>query len=137
MRSRPCRTPRTRPAPARTSRCFVTACRVTAVPPVRRAMESGPCADSRVTSASRMGSPSAVKTGATRARSAPRDMALDVLELRGPAVVVHAEGLGAARCGDAVEARLDHGELCAAFFLLELEFDQRGRLLRVVHLGID
>src|SRR5882672_3045739 len=137
MRSRPRRTPRTRPAPARTSRCLLTAWRVTEVPPVSRAIESGPWAERRDTSASRVGSPSAVKMGATRARSAPRDMPLDVLELRGPAVIVHAERLGPARGGDAVETRLDHGELRAAVLLLELELDQGGGLAGVVHFGID
>src|ERR1700674_2345704 len=141
MRSRPRRTPWTRPAPARTSRCFVIAWRVTADPAVSRTIDCGPPAHSRATSASRVSSPSAAKTGPARARPAVLalcgDMPLDVLELLGPALVVHAEGLGAARGRYLVEARLGHGELRAAGDLLETELHESRRLARIVHAGLD
>src|SRR5207247_7749175 len=99
---------------------------------VSRAIDCGPPADSRATSARRVRSPSAAKTGAARARPAVaalgRDMPLDVLHLLRPAPLVHPEGLGAAGHRDAVEAGLDHAELRSAGDLLQAELDQGGGL---------
>src|SRR5262249_11499787 len=115
--------------------------RVTADPVVSRAMDRGPPTDRRASSASRVRSPNAAKTGAARARPVGlvlrRDMSLDVLDLGRPPLVVHAEGLGAARQRDAVETGLDYGQLGAASHFLEHEFDQRRRLGGVVDRWID
>src|SRR6266571_4702677 len=109
-RSRPWRVPRARPAPASTYRCFVTACRVTAVPVVRRAMDRGPSEPRRATSRRRVSSPRAAKTGAEPSRVLARalarlaNMPFDGLHLCGPTLVVHAIGLGAPRGRDPIEA---------------------------------
>src|SRR5438309_1954566 len=64
-------------------------------------------------------------------------MALDVLHLLSPAAVIHAERLGAAVGGHLVEAGLGEQQYRPGRGLLEPELDQRGCLLRVVHLRID
>src|SRR6185436_14476962 len=140
-RSRPRHSSRTSPAPASTSRCLVTACRVTLAPWVRRVMESGPLVPSRLTSASRVASPSAAKMGAacsTRSAAAlRRDIALDVLHLLGPAAIVHAKRFRAARERNVLEAGLAQQQPRAARRLLQAELHQGGRLFGVVHLRID
>src|SRR5690349_2124004 len=89
----------------------------------------------------RVSSPSAAKTGAAPRKAAEelarRDMALDVADLRAPTAVVHAEGLGAARGRQLVEAGLHHGQARALRGGLEAELDQRHRLGRVIDLGVD
>src|SRR5205823_4048935 len=90
----------------------------------------------------RVGSPSAAKTGAASAslRTAtlrPRDIARDVLGLLGPPLLVHAERLTAARERNAVEPRLDDGELGRAVLLFQAEFDERRGLGRIVDLRIN
>src|SRR4026209_545139 len=119
MRSRPRRLLRTRPPSESTSRCLVIAWRETRDLGDRFVIESGPPAQRRTTSFSRVSSPSAANTGATaRTRAwAPGsavDMALDVLGLAGPALAVHAESFVAPLRRDAVEARLAHREQGAA-----------------------
>ena len=64
-RSRPLRTERARPASASTRKCFATACRVTSVLSVSRAIESGPSLPRRATRRRRVWSPRAAKTGAS------------------------------------------------------------------------
>src|SRR5262249_26175683 len=94
------------------------------------------------TSARRVSSPSAAKTAACCRRLAAlasplgRDMFLDVLHLRRPTPIVHAERLGPAVGGNPVEARLGQAQQRAGGGLLEAELDQRWRLLRVVLVGI-
>src|SRR4051812_10532317 len=104
------------------------ACRVTCVPSLRRTMESGPSAPNRDTSWSRVSSPRAANSGAASLISSAalllRDIALDVLQLRAPAALVAAERFRAAPERDAVEARLDDGELSSGRARLELEFNE-------------
>src|SRR5260370_9963509 len=100
-------------------------------------MDCGPPPHNRATKASRVSSPSAEKIGPACARPVIPplcgDISLDSLELLGPALVVHAERLGAPRRRDAVEARLGDGELVAARNFLEPELDNGLRLARQVH----
>src|SRR5947207_4403626 len=106
-------------------------------------MERGSPPQSVVTSDRRVSSASAANTAACCRRFAalrslpPRDMALDVLHLLGPAAVIHAEGLRTALCRDLVEARLGEDQQRPGRSLLQAKLDQRGCLLRVVHLRID
>src|SRR6185503_18023683 len=65
------------------------------------------------------------------------DMLRDVLNLDGPAAAVHAERLLAARGGEPVEAALDDAQQRAALGLLQLEHDQRRRLLGIIDRGLD
>src|SRR5215813_8008612 len=106
MRSRPRRALRTRPAADSTSRCLVIAWCDTFERARRRAVEPGPCAERRARSSRRVSSPRAANSVAA---ALARDMGSDVSELGLPAPFVHAEGLGAAPRGDAVEAGLDDG----------------------------
>src|SRR5262245_62590346 len=100
MRSRPRRACRTRPAPASTCRCLVTAWRVTAEPSLSRVIDSGPPAESRATSPRRVASPRAANTdaapGAERACALALDIPADVLGLDAPSHVVHPVRLGTA-----------------------------------------
>jgi hypothetical protein len=64
-------------------------------------------------------------------------MALDVLQLLCPTAVIHAECFEAAVAGDFVESGLREQKQCAARGLLQPEFDERGRLLRIICLWID
>src|SRR3982074_1260300 len=66
-----------------------------------------------------------------------RDMALDVLHLLSPAAVIHTERFRAAVRGHFVEAGLGEQQQSSAGGPLQPELDQRGWLLRVVHLRID
>src|SRR6476661_6000273 len=104
-------------------------------------MESGPSADRRPMSRSRVGSARAANTGTasfTLSAAALRlDMLREVLRLAVPALPVHAECLGAAAERDAVEARLDDRDGGAVLHLLERELDERHRLLGVVDLHVD
>src|SRR5579885_1225087 len=120
-----------------TRRCLVMAWRVRRDPRERAAMEQGSPALSRATSARRVASPSAAKTGAWDVLCLRGDMALDMVHLLRPAALVHAKGLGAARGGDLVEAGFRDGQQRAAGGLLETEFHERGGLGRVIHEGID
>src|SRR6266446_10657410 len=147
--SRPTRAPRTRPAPASTCRCFVTAWRVTPAPAVRRAIDIGPPVHSRATRPRRVWSPSAAKTGAAPASSAAwgrsppssslarrRDILLARLHLKGPALPVHSICLGPARQRDLIEPGLYHGEHGAAGSVRELKDHEGGGLDRIVDAGL-
>src|SRR5437762_7371310 len=115
--------------------------RVTAEPAVSGVIDCGPRAQSRATRASRVSSPSAAKIGSARVRPAvlrlARDMSLDVLHLLGPTLVVHPEGFGPAGGRDAIEAGLDHGQARPTGSVLQTEFDEGRRLVRIVHARID
>src|SRR6267143_484444 len=106
-------------------------------------MERGSRPDRVVTSDRRVASPSAAKSAAWWRRFAPlvslplRDMALDVLQLLSPAAVIHTERFRTALGGHFVEAGLGEQQQSPARDLLQPELDQRGCLLRVVHLRID
>src|ERR1035438_1485034 len=65
------------------------------------------------------------------------DMAFNVLHLLRPTAVIPAECFRAAVARDLVEAGLREQKQRAAGGLLQLEFDERGRLLRIVRFGID
>src|SRR5688572_506009 len=139
--SRPLFTFLARPAADNALRCLVIACRVTPAPSLRRVIDSGPSAHSRATIWRRVWSPSAANTGAlscSRAAAAlrPRDMALNVLDLFGPAAFVHAERFGAARQRDFVEPGLHYREARTARHVLQRELDERHRLRAVVNLRI-
>src|SRR5687768_3736818 len=100
-------------------------------------MDSGPSAQRRATTCSRVGSPSAAKTGAdSRSSTATAlrafDMVLEVLDLLGPAAFVLAERLAAAIRRQRVEPRFGDGEARAAGRVCERKFDERGRLGGVV-----
>src|SRR5256886_7883171 len=74
-------------------RCFVIAWRVTPLPRLSRVIESGPSADRRPSSRSRMGSPNATNTGTASlafGAAAPRlgDIRRQVLDLPSPSRVV-------------------------------------------------
>src|SRR5712692_6185595 len=142
-RSRPCQSSRTRPTRSKASRWRVSAWRVTPVASLRREIESGPSAERRPSSPSRVVSPRAANTGAAsgslRAAAARLgDIRGELLRLSRPALVVHAVRLGAARERDAVEARLDDRDRCALAVrdLVEPEFDQGRGLGRVVDLRV-
>src|SRR5437868_3642938 len=108
-------------------------------------MDAGPRAHRRETRRRRVSSPSAANSGAEplnpdalAARLArPGDMALDVLQLRGPTLVVHPERLGTAGEREAIEAGFHHLELRAVRDLVQLEDDQRLRLGGVIDLRVD
>src|SRR5712692_5243504 len=93
-------------------------------------MESGPPADRRPNSRSRVPSANAANNGTasvSRSAALPRllDIPREVLDLPGPPVLVHAERFGATGERDAIEPGLDDGELGTAVDFLELELDQR------------
>src|SRR5258708_848981 len=119
------------------------ACLVSLEPIVSWEIEQGRPAQSFATNDSRVSSPSAANTGARTNRwTAIRlrglcDIVLDVLHLLCPATVIHAESLEAAIAGDLVEAGLCQQEQGAAGGLLQPEFDERGRLFRVIYFRID
>src|SRR5213593_3849277 len=143
-RSRPRRAWRTSPTSPRAWRWRVIACRVTPVPSLRRVIDIGPPADRRPSRRSRVASPNAANNGTAPGGgncSAAALRLLDILrelfDLPGPAVVVHAERLGATGGRDAIEPGLDDRERGAAVCFLESELDQRGGLGRVVHGGVD
>src|SRR5438034_299710 len=121
MCSRPRRSPATKPASASTRRCLVMACRETADFTLIRAIDSGPLVDSRISSCSRVASPSAANSGAASCarRAASGDMGGDVAELFGPAALVHAERLVLAFRRQLVEAGLDDGQQRAAVLGLQ------------------
>src|SRR5262245_45068538 len=101
MLSRPRRGPRTSPALERTSRCLVTAWRVTGIFALKRAIDSGPLVDRRTNSLRRVSSPRAANRGAASrtwaaSMALARDMALNVLHLDRPPLGVHSERLVAA-----------------------------------------
>src|SRR5882762_3090006 len=143
-RSRPRRAWRTSPTRPRAWRWRVTAWRVTPVPSLRRVIESGPPADMRSSSRSRVASPNAANSGTAPGGGSCSAAALrlldilgELLDLPGPAVVVHAERLGAAGGRNAIKPGLDNRERGAALCVLERELDQRRGLGRVVHGGVD
>src|SRR6267378_5635456 len=106
-------------------------------------MERGSPPDRVVTSDRRVSSPSAAKSAAWCRRFAAlvslplRDMALDVLHLLSPATVIHTERFRTALRGHLVKAGLGEQQHGPGRGLLQPELDQRGGLLRVVHLRID
>jgi len=65
------------------------------------------------------------------------EVSLDVLDLLGPAVVIHAEGFVAAGGGDFVEAGLGELEAGAGGGWFEGEFDEGGDFFGVVDVGVD
>src|SRR5438552_13399477 len=107
-------------------------------------MDIGPPADRRPSRRARVASPTAANNGtppgggSCSATALPlRDILRDLLDLPGPAVVVHAERFGTTGGRDAIKPGLDDRERGAAVCFLELELDQRRGLSRVVHGGID
>src|SRR5207244_9585561 len=66
-----------------------------------------------------------------------RDILRELLDLPGPAVVVHAERLDATGERDAIKSGLDDRERGAVVCVLEMELDQRRGLGRVVHGRVD
>src|SRR6266550_4298192 len=148
FRSHTCSRPRralcTSPTRPRAWRWRVIACRVTPVPSLRRVIDSGPPADRRPSRRSRVASPNAANNGTapeggscSAAALRLLDILRELLDLPRPAVVVHAERLGATGERDAIEPGLDNRERGAAVCVLELELDQRRGLGRVVHGGVD
>src|SRR5690348_11950492 len=143
-RSRPWRMSCTRPAPASTSRCFVMAWRVTAVPAVSCVMDSAPPAQRAATSRKRVGSPSAAKTGGDLCKPCARDLRiapaslkgevlLDQFHLVGPTALVGGKCLGAALRRQLVEARFGDGQQDTVPRIVQFEHDQCHRLAPVVH----
>src|SRR5271167_813848 len=65
------------------------------------------------------------------------DMVFDVLHLFCPTAVIHAECFEATVAGDLVEAGLHEQKQRTLCGLLQPEFDERGRLFRVIYVGID
>src|SRR5881227_255602 len=106
----------------------------TPVPSLRRVIESGPPADRRPSRRSLVASPSAANSGAALPLL---DILRELLDLPGPAVVVHAERLGTTGGREAIKPGLDNRERGAALCVLERELDQRGGLGRVVDGGVD
>src|ERR1700741_632003 len=106
-------------------------------------MERGCPPDSFRTSNSRVSSPSAAKIGA-RARGLVvtlfrplRDILFNVLHLLSPTTIIHAERFQSTVAGDFVEAGLREQKQRTGWGLLQFEFDERRRFLRVIHFGID
>src|SRR5215475_14259836 len=105
-------------------------------------MDRGSPSESFLTSNSLVSSPSAANNGArpllvTRRLWLVREIALDIFHLLRPASVVHAERFHAAAAGNFIEAGFNQHEQCSRWNFLQPEFDKRGRLLRIVGLGID
>src|SRR5690606_19272300 len=115
----------TRRARESTSRCLLTAWRLTTASRLSSVVDAGPRAASLATTCRRVPSPSAAKSGAASVtrRAAPLrlDMAADVLHLLRPSPLVVAPGLVAPCCGQPIEARLDHREPCPFGDLFEPE----------------
>src|ERR1700730_13985227 len=65
------------------------------------------------------------------------DMSLNVLHLPCPPSVILAERLVAAGAVNLAEPGLRQQKQCTVTSLRQLEFDERGRLLRVIHFRID
>src|SRR5260221_9929434 len=136
-RSLPCRTPRTRPAPARTCRCLVIACRLSFEPPVSRVIDKASPRHNWETRCSRVSSPSAAKMGAVRFVDSAlgggmSEILVDPLQLRGPALVVHLEGLGSPRERHAVEAAFGYTQQRSRSNLAQRELHPRKLLGGVV-----
>src|SRR2546425_11626923 len=136
-RSRPRRAWRTSPTSPSAWRWRVIACRVTPVPSLRRVIESGPPADRRPSRRSRVASPNAANNGTapgggscSAAALRLLDILRELLDLPGPAVVVHAERFGATDGRDAIEPGLDNRERGAALWVPELKLDRRRGLDR-------
>src|SRR6185369_3212619 len=126
--SRPSRELPAKPTFSSTWRCFVTACRVTWPPSVRRAIDIGQSTDKRATRRRRVWSPRAAKIKAVF--FSPRralglgclaDIALDRFHLRSPTLVVAAIRVKAASQRNSVETRFDDAEQGAVGGLLEFE----------------
>src|SRR5208282_3274847 len=64
-------------------------------------------------------------------------MVLDVLHLLCPTAVIHAECFEVSAAGYLVEAGLREQKQCPTCGLLQSEFHERGRLLRIIYLGVD
>src|SRR5690606_3661781 len=131
MRSRPCLVLLTSPALESTSRCLVMAWRETSALAASCVIEPGPPADRRLTRASRVSSPSAANSGATRSArgtltALALGMASHVLHLNRPTLAVLTIGFEAAWRGQAFEARFHDSEHCALRRVLEFKLDQSG-----------
>src|SRR5262245_15148098 len=130
----------TRPARSSTWRCLVTACRVMAASADSLAIERGRPSLSLISSDRRVGSPRAAKTSAGRpwpGSSSAFDIGLDVLNLLGPAAVVHAQGVGLAVRGQGVETGFGDHQAGSLRGGLQAELDQGRGLAGIVDLGID
>lgn len=120
------------------------ACRVTPVPAVSRLIEADPSSQRRTTSCKRTVSPNAAKSGTDRNNSGDanalcflRKVFLDELDDDAPALLVGGEGFRAARERDLVEAGFGDGEHDAVGDFFQSKFDERGRLVRVIHAGLN
>src|ERR1700761_9009642 len=107
-------------------------------------MERGWPSERLASSARRVSSPSAAKTGACIGQAAAGlrlellgDIGFDVLHLLLPATFVLAESLFAAFARNVLEARLGHGEQRTRGNLLQPELNQRRRLGRIIDVGVD
>src|SRR2546430_5355426 len=106
-------------------------------------MERGCPRESLATSDSRVSSPKAAKTraGAFRltamALGRLRDMALNILHLLRPAAVISPERFQAPMSGELVEAGLGEHQQSSLRGFLQPEFDEGGRLLRVIEVRFD
>src|SRR5262249_21671437 len=85
---------------------------------------------------SRVRSPNAKNTLATAVSDA-FDIALQVLRLRGPTALVHAERAFASTRGHTLEPRFDNREQRSSRSGLEAELDERRRLVLRVDLSVD
>src|SRR4029077_7565817 len=107
-------------------------------------IELGRPRESLATRDNRVSSPNAAKTdaGACRCRRAFMplgvlgDMTLDVFHLLGQTALVHTERFRAAAGRGLIKTGLGDGQDRAVFSLFQAEFDERGRLLRIIHFGI-
>src|SRR5580765_1668565 len=136
--SRPSLVSRTRPTFPSACRCRVIAWRVIPLPSLKRVIESGPSVDRRRTRLSRVASPSAANTGAAWRAAPPRlpDITRQLLGLASPSRLVHPERFSPSRAGEPVEAGLSDRHRGTTRRLFQPEFDQGGRLRRVIDLGI-
>src|SRR4030095_16229241 len=105
-----------------------------------RVIDIGPSCDSRATRRSRVWSPSAANAtadaacfGVAFALRALRNVLLDHVDHRAPALLVGGKRLGTAFERDAIEARFGDGELCPVGDLVERELDPRRRLGPMVY----
>src|SRR5580692_10668919 len=104
-------------------------------PSASRAMESGPSVERRATSRRRVSSPSAAKIGTAAfavdvfALSGLAHILLDEADDDRPAFAIRVVGLGTPREREAFEPRLGDGQPRPALDLVELEDDERRRLV--------
>src|SRR5262249_43910033 len=107
----------------------------------RRVIDSGPSAESRRNKPSRVASASAANTGtASWSLSAAlllRDIARELLGLRGPPLVVLPERFGTAVQRDSIQPRLDDRQRRSFLRVVKTELDQRRGFARVIDLGVE